>query len=146
MNLSIFAIENFPQNFINYFVGYVQLPDRFGNSGTPVMLVANYFRVNKQPSFVLTQYRVDFEPDLDVTTTRKMLIGQNRTKFGNRYIFDGASIYLTIRLDDFEFETTHNGKPMKITVRRTGLIDSSDPKAFQVLFKSLPRTLVKFPL
>lgn len=94
--------------------------------------MANYFRVNKQPSFVLTQYRVDFEPDLDVTNTRKSLINQNRAKFGNRYIFDGASIYLTIRLEDFEFETVHNGKPMKITVRRTGQMESSDPKAFQL--------------
>lgn len=100
----------------------------------------------------MTQYRVDFEPDLvkfnvicngfnliqlflypqDVTQTRKSLINQNRVRFGGRYLFDGASIYLTQNREDFTIETTHDAKPMLITIRKTGSVDSTHPTAFQL--------------
>jgi uncharacterized membrane protein YfhO len=41
-------------------------------------------------------------------------------------------MYLTQYLKDFEFETKHDAKPLKVTVRKTGSVDSSDPKAFQL--------------
>lgn len=59
-------------------------------------------------------------------------MSQNRQRFGNRYLFDGASIYLTQSLEDFEIDTNFDGKPMKITVRKTGSVDSTDPTAFQL--------------
>lgn len=55
----------------------------------------------------------------------------NSKRFG-RYLFDGASIYLTQDLSDFTIETTHDGKPMKIAIRKTGSVESSHPKAFQL--------------
>lgn len=106
--------------------------DRYGKSGTPVQLTANYFRVNKEPDFVLTQYCVNFEPDLDVTSSRKKLVYENRNRFGNRYIFDGGSLYLTQNFPDHTIETTFNDRPMRITMRRTGIVNSSSPIAFQL--------------
>ena len=106
--------------------------DRYGSSGTPVQLEANYFRLKKMPNFALTQYRVDFEPELDVTQTRKKSIQDNKTLLGERYIFDGASLYLAQKFDLKTIETSYNNKPMKITVRKTGSINSNDPNAFQL--------------
>lgn len=98
-----------------------------------MQLTANYFKLNKQPEFILSQYRVDFDPDIDVTQIRKTLIAQNKAELGgNHYIFDGASIYLTQRFQDKTIKTNFDGKPMTITVRLTGTIDSSDPTAFQL--------------
>jgi hypothetical protein len=68
----------------------------------------------------------------DVTQTRKDLVRQNRERFGNRYLFDGASIYLTKSLPEFVIDTTHDAKPMKISVRPTGLVDSTNSTAFQL--------------
>lgn len=106
--------------------------DRYGSTGTPITLCANYFKVNKQPEFALTQYRVDFEPSIDVTQTRKTLINQNKVQLGSRFIFDGSSLYLTQSSDILPIETTFNGRPMKITIKKTGTIDSSDPAAFHL--------------
>lgn len=107
-------------------------PDGYGTSGTRVKLAANYFRLNKTPEFVLSQYRVDFKPEVDVTLTRKKLIAENRSRLGLRYIFDGASLYLTQTFEEKTIETTFNGNPIKIIVRHTGVIDSNDPAAFQL--------------
>lgn len=62
----------------------------------------------------------------------RKLIGENRREFGNRYIFDGASIYLTQNTPDKEIKTSFDGKPMAILIRRTGTVKSSDPSAFQL--------------
>lgn len=65
------------------------LSDRHGSSGMPVTLTANYFKIKRQPEFSLTQYRVDFFPEVDVTQTRKNIISKSRAEIGERYIFDG---------------------------------------------------------
>lgn len=89
------------------------------------------------PDFKLTQYRVDFEPELDVTQTRKKLItawiNENKSLLGNRYIFDGSSLYLSQFLEsEIIIDTTFNGNPMKITIRQTRVIESDHPNAFQL--------------
>lgn len=96
-----------------------------------VALTSNYFKLLEQPEFQLTQYRVDFMPDIDVTNTRKKMIGENRQHFG-RYIFDGASLYLTKQIEDQVIETQYDAKPLKISIRRTGEIKNTDPTAFQL--------------
>lgn len=112
-----------------YFLGYVET----GASGTPVQLIANYFKLHQKPSFALTQYRVDFAPDIDLTQKRKQLIALNKEKFGGRYIFDGASLYLGENLSDFEFQTEEfESKIFTITIRKTGSVNSTDPEAFQI--------------
>lgn len=84
------------------------------------------------PTFQLTQYRVDFVPDIDLTQKRKQLIGQNREKLGGRYVFDGASLYLSKNFDHMELESNFDGRDFKITIRKTGSIRSSDQEAFQI--------------
>ena len=101
--------------------------------GVPVTLDANYFELAKLPRFELCQYRVDFEPKVDFTTARKELVNKNRDKIGSKFVFDGASMYLTTHFDEQCIETTHLGQQMLIKIRKTGMIDSHDPAAFQLL-------------
>lgn len=86
----------------------------------------------RSPKFVLSQYRIDFDPEIDVTATRKELIAKNKNLIGKRYIFDGASMYLTQKFDNHEFTTEYNGRPMTIKIRWTGEVQSTDPSAFQL--------------
>lgn len=81
---------------------------------------------------MLSQYRVDFEPEIDVTQTKKNLLNANKAAIGSRYIFDGASMYLTQKFDPMTIHTTYNNNPMKITIRWTGCVESDDHAAFQL--------------
>lgn len=95
-------------------------------------MAANYFDLVRAPHFKLSQYRVDFVPEIDVTATRKELIAKNKHRIGKKYIFDGASMYLAQRFDAHEFETEYNGRPMAVRIRWTGEVPSTDPAAFQL--------------
>lgn len=75
---------------------------------------------------------MDFEPEVDVTSTRKKIIWEVREDFGRRYIFDGGSIYLTQNFPDRTIATIFNGTTMEVKLRRTGVIESSDHIAFQL--------------
>lgn len=55
-----------------------------GQSGTQVTLKANVFRIDELKDFEFNQYRVDFEPDLDMVNIRKALFGKNISKLGGK--------------------------------------------------------------
>lgn len=85
----------------------------------------------------MTQYCVDFQPNIDVTAIRKKLIADNRQNlgpnpFGSSYIFDGGSLYLCISFPDREIHTTYNGSPMTISLRRIGSVDNETRNVFQL--------------
>lgn len=90
--------------------------------------------MTKLPRFNLGQYRVDFDPDSEVTNTRKAIVRENQEILGlSRYTFDGSSLYTGTFLEDkTEESATFNNMPMKITIRRTGTIRSDNPQAFQI--------------
>ena len=52
-----------------------------GTSGSPVKLTSNYFEVDELPKFQFTQYRVDFEPDLDIAKIQKAVLGGKKRIF-----------------------------------------------------------------
>jgi aubergine-like protein len=95
---------------------------------------ANFFVVKTTPNFNLGQFRVDFLPVADVTSTKKQIVWKNKDILGlDRYTFDGASLYTATRLEERTFDGEFNGKPMQITIRRTGTILNNDDQAFQIL-------------
>lgn len=96
------------------------------------MLTANYFKLQKQPEFSLNQYRVDFEPDTDITQVRKTIMSRCKDQLGCRYVFDGASIYMSKFFDERTLETEFNGKIIHVNIRRTGEVKHTDPTAFQL--------------
>lgn len=68
-----------------YFTRPKDVVCKSGTSGKAIALKANYFEVNQLPNFNFTQYRVDFEPALDIEKIRKSFIGRQRDLFGGMY-------------------------------------------------------------
>jgi hypothetical protein len=62
-----------------------------GSSGTFVALKTNYFKLIQRPTFEFTQYRVDFEPDIEHGGMRKAFVRQ-QTDTLRGHVFDGQSI------------------------------------------------------
>lgn len=97
------------------------------------MLRANYFQMEKSYNFNLGQYRLDFEPDTEVTNTRKDIVRLNQNLLAlGRYTFDGSSLYTATVLKEAVIEALYNEKQVKITIRRTGTIRSDDKQSFQI--------------
>lgn len=55
-----------------------------GKSGNWVSLKANVFQIDELKDFEFNQYRVDFEPDLELDKVRKALVGQKISSYGGK--------------------------------------------------------------
>ena len=78
------------------FVPYMKPPsclDKRGNSGDRVTLMANYFEVKNKPNWLLYQYHVDFNPQIDSRRMRQALLHQHNNLFPNNKAFDGSTLY-----------------------------------------------------
>jgi aubergine len=100
-----------------------ELNSKEGLTGKKITLTANYFRLIKRPNFEFCQYRVDFDPEIDIAGMRKSFVGKQRETLGG-YLYDGvSSIYLTRRLPDeitiFECES-REGQHYKMILKNTG--------------------------
>ncbi len=60
------------------------LDTKCGSSGSKVLLKANVFKIDDMPDFDFNQYRVDFEPDLDLANARKALVGKQMSPYGGK--------------------------------------------------------------
>lgn len=67
-----------------YFTRPAGISSKCGTSGTPIKLTSNYFEINELPDFNFTQYRVDFEPELDISKIRNAFIGQQKAVLGGK--------------------------------------------------------------
>jgi aubergine-like protein len=115
------------------FNDFFSITDKYGSSGTGVIVKANYFELDKSPSFVLKQYRVDFTPEIDNTNVKKKIITENRHAMQlETFTFDGSTLY-TSRLKRLNYDVQHNNSPMMITFREVGRIRSDDENANQVM-------------
>lgn len=106
---------------------------------------ANYFQLIKAPTFKFTQYRIDFEPEVDLMILRKVFIGQQRELLGG-YLYDGDNLlFLTHTLpeDRLEFEVqSREGGHYKMTLKKTGMvIQMTDGMAMQILNLILRRAM-----
>lgn len=118
---------------------------KLGESGKEVKLSSNYFKLTTGGNFSLTQYRVDFTPEVDDVRMRKAFIRSHSETFGG-YLYDGcSSIYLTRALDTEMMElsvTSNQGHSYKIKIKNSKIkIDLSDQAACQVLNLILRRAM-----
>lgn len=60
-----------------------------GTSGTTVRLKANVFKIDEKSDLEFHQYRVDFEPDLELINVRKALVGKHISQFGGKKKMNG---------------------------------------------------------
>ena len=103
------------------------------------------FKLNRRPEFTFQLYRVDFEPEIDLTPLRKAFVGAQRETFGG-YLFDGQNmIYLTRRLPENEMTfsmTSREGQDYKMKVKNTGAqIEMTDGMAIQIFNLILRRMM-----
>lgn len=96
-------------------------------------MAANYFKVERTPQFILGQYRLDFDPDSEVTAIKKSIVARNTRTLGlERYTFDGSSLYTAKQLEEGIFKCSFEGKDIMIEIRRTGTILNDHDQAFQI--------------
>lgn len=100
------------------------MKDKHGKRGRPVNLLTNYFRILKQPTWQLYQYRVDFSPEVLLRGLKNRLIFEQKTLFGS-YLFDGTILVLMGKLNDDVIVLKSNDRddnPIDITVKFTGVV------------------------
>lgn len=77
------------------------IQNKQGSSGRPINLMANYFQLLHAGKWALYQYRVDFSPAVDATSTRKFLMRTGmREVIKGGYLFDGTVMYTPQRIQD----------------------------------------------
>uniref|UniRef100_A0A665WN07 Piwi-like RNA-mediated gene silencing 1 n=1 Tax=Echeneis naucrates TaxID=173247 RepID=A0A665WN07_ECHNA len=118
-----------------------------GTSGTPINLTANFFRILSRPQWFLYQYHVDFNPPMESRRLRSALLFQHEEVLGSARSFDGALLFLPLRLDSKEtvlFSETRNGEKVKITVTLTNELPPTSPVCIQfynIIFRRILRIL-----
>lgn len=58
----------------------------------PVTLKSNYFPITSYTKWVLYQYRVDFNPEEDLMSSKRQLLYLHKTRLGG-YLFDGTMLF-----------------------------------------------------
>ncbi|XP_063708012.1 protein piwi-like [Culicoides brevitarsis] len=65
-----------------------------------VRLRANYFKLSNKPHFVVYQYHVDIQPEIDSTVQKKGIFYDVTRDIPGGKIFDGNALYLTQKLPE----------------------------------------------
>ncbi|KPP60297.1 piwi-like protein 1-like, partial [Scleropages formosus] len=116
-------------------------------SGTAVELRANFFRILSHPQWVLYQYHVDYNPQMESRRLRSALLFQHEDALGPARTFDGAILFLPKRLHDVEtvlFSETRHGEKVRITVTLTNELPPTSPVCLQfynIIFRRVLRIL-----
>lgn len=114
-----------------------------GATGQPVSLQTNYFCVTKTPKWNVYQYRVDFSPDIDLSRVRRGILSEHKAHFKG-YIFDGTVLFTTQALaqEVTEFVSkTREDEPVKIIVKKVGIVQITDVQYLQILNLILRRAM-----
>ncbi|KAL3231808.1 hypothetical protein MRX96_023240 [Rhipicephalus microplus] len=73
------------------------MTDKTGMTGTPINVVANYFRLLSLPQWRVHQYHVEFVPLVESTRIRRALNNDHHEQSGRCFVFDGMSVLKTPR-------------------------------------------------
>ena len=95
-----------------------------GETGSPLTITCNYFKLLTKPEWRLHKYRVDLTPDVDHTKIRKALVYQHKGSKVKNMIFDGTLMFTDTRLapdDDVKPVTwisqRNDGTPVTLTIK-----------------------------
>jgi hypothetical protein len=89
INLSIYKLSIL-QIFKNLF---------YFSESYKITLYTNYIELLNEPNWILYQYHVDFEPDIQSRRLRVGLLNQHSQLFGAK-AFDGKTLFTLTRLDN----------------------------------------------
>ena len=62
--------------------------------------MANYFEVINKPNWVLYQYHVDFNPQIESRRLRMALLHTHNSLFPQNKAFDGSTLFSLTKLPD----------------------------------------------
>ncbi|XP_018589919.1 piwi-like protein 1 [Scleropages formosus] len=140
--------REFPDVGVNTRQAMAHVKDsKTGVSGTAVELRANFFRILSHPQWVLYQYHVDYNPQMESRRLRSALLFQHEDALGPARTFDGAILFLPKRLHDVEtvlFSETRHGEKVRITVTLTNELPPTSPVCLQfynIIFRRVLRIL-----
>ncbi|KAG8455995.1 hypothetical protein GDO86_001978 [Hymenochirus boettgeri] len=111
-----------------------------GSSGSQIHLSTNHIKLISRPQWVLYQYHVDYNPQMELKPMRTALLFQHEELIGKTRAFDGSILFLPRRLDKVNvvFSQTRNGETVKITITLTNELPPTSPTCFQfynIIFK-----------
>lgn len=112
--------------------------------GTAVNLFANYFKVNAAEDKILSDYRVDFEPEVELVKARRKMVSSQAALFGGAYVYDGKSNLKSLNKtrDKITVVSVINeatGQPVQITFNRGNDIGWFDQEMLRFLNTQLRR-------
>ncbi|XP_064424197.1 piwi-like protein 1 [Latimeria chalumnae] len=116
---------------------------KVGASGTLIRLTANYFRLASRPQWVLYQYHIDYNPQMESRRLRTALLFQHEELIGRTHAFDGSILFLPCRLENKVtdvFSKTRDGQNVKITITLTNELPPTSPTCLQfynIIFRRL---------
>jgi aubergine-like protein len=102
---------------------------------------ANFFAIGFEKDITLSQYRVDFVPEIDNTRLKKEIIAKNESilGLGPRYVFDGSSLYTQADVL-LEVSVEHESRMFSIKLKKTGVVDENDENGLFQTFNLICRT------
>lgn len=111
-----------------------------------VSLEANYFRLNRKPTWTISRYHASFEPEVEAARFRAALIAQHKSVIGN-FLFDGGQVFAARRLDLADDQVTfesrsREGQAYRVTLKFTGAI-SGDSREFSQILNLIQRRATK---
>lgn len=111
--------------------------DKKGQAGKRLELLANFFRVQTAPEWVLYQYHVDFKPVVESKKLKGALLASHTELLGDVRAFDGTILYLPRRLNDTVTEVyslrRHDNAQIKIVIKLTNELPPRSLQCLQVM-------------
>ncbi|XP_055592749.1 protein aubergine-like isoform X1 [Uranotaenia lowii] len=108
---------------------------KHGESGTKIMLQANYFRISRGGEECIFQYRVDFNPVVESSKLMSSLVYTLKPTIGG-YLFDGTQIFTRhkLRSEEVEIQTKDpiSGTPYIIKLKKVGVLDGCNEMEFMI--------------
>ena len=119
--------------------------------GGEVKLFANYFEVKASKDKVLTDYRVDFEPEVELLKARRKMVSDAQAAenlFGGAYVYDGQhNLKSVVKAPQTSTTVTVTNEatrePVKITFRESQEIGWFDEEMLRFLNTQLRRNFDK---
>lgn len=91
-----------------------------GKEGQQISLLTNHFKINFNPLFKVSHYRVDFVPETEELKVRRQILAHIQEQLG-AFIYDGQNIlYLTHHMPSTEIVSqARDGTPYRVLLKDT---------------------------
>ncbi|XP_074604114.1 piwi-like protein 1 [Brevipalpus obovatus] len=119
----------------------------FGEGGTPIRLLSNYYRLITPKDAIIHAYRVDFEPPVESVRMRCELVYEKRELFDSAYVFDGENEIKSIRKLDPKVTLTvtairkSDNQQIAMTIRHTSTAAWEDPEMIRLYNTQMRKNL-----